>query len=129
MAAAGRNHALGTARRAVAAPRASASPEGSPETAPLPRPASSSTLAEETSALDAARSSLRAGRATETIALLDSCARRFPNGLLQPEASALRIEALLALGDRAGAETVARALVTTAPNTFAAHRAGAMLNW
>jgi hypothetical protein len=107
------------ARRVVAAPEAAA----------FPRPTLSSSLSEETAALDAARSVLRAGRVTEAIALLDDFARRFPSGLLQPEASAVRVEALLALGDHASAETVARALVATAPKTFAAHRVKAMLNW
>ena len=107
----------------------SAAPEGSPTAAPFPLPASSPSLAEETAALDSARTALRGGRVAETLALLDDCAGRFPNGLLRPEASAIRVEALLAMGDRAGAETVARALVAAAPKTFAAHRVTAMLNW
>ena len=107
----------------------SPSSEKSPEAVAFPSRASSSSLTEETAALDTARTALREGRVTEAIALLDDCTRRFPSGLLQPEASAVRVEALLALGDRTGAETVARALVANAPKTFAAHRAKAMLNW
>jgi len=126
---AGRSQPIAIAPRVVAAPSASASREGSPEAAAFPRPASSSSLTEETAALDAARTALRGGRVTEAIALLDDCARRFPSGLLQPVASAVRVEALLALGDRASAETVARTLVAAAPKTFAAHRVKAMLNW
>ena len=139
----GRRQPIAIARPVVAAPSsplagasASASPQDSPEAAAFPRAASSSgfvssgrSLTEETATLDAARTALRGGRATEAIALLDDCARRFPSGLLQPEASAVRVEALLALGDRASAETIARTLVATAPKTFAAHRVKAMLNW
>jgi hypothetical protein len=126
---AARSRPLATAPRVVTAPTASAPPEASPEAEAFSRPEWSSRLGEETAALDAARTALRAGRVPETLALLDECARRFPSGLLQPEASAVRVEALLAIGDRAGAETVARALVATAPVTFAAHRVKAMLNW
>jgi hypothetical protein len=125
---AGRRQALVSAPRVVAAPPASPPAEAPPKVDAFPR-ASSSSLTEETSSLDAARTALRAGRVTETLALLDESARRFPSGLLQPEASAVRVEALLAAGDRLGAETVARALVATAPRTFAAHRVKAMLNW
>jgi outer membrane protein assembly factor BamD (BamD/ComL family) len=88
-----------------------------------------SNLTEETAALDAARSALRAGQVAEAIALLDDCTRRFQNGQLQHEASAIRVEALLALGDRTSAEVVARALVASAPKSFAAHRVKAMINW
>jgi hypothetical protein len=119
---AGRSPPIPSTRRVVVAAPAGASQEPS-------RPASSSSLSEETAALDAARTALRGARATEAIGLLDDFARRFSSGLLQPEASAVRVEALLALGDRGSAETVAHALVAAAPNTFAAHRVKAMLNW
>ena len=120
---------LAIPRRIVAAPRASAAPERSSEPVVPSRSASRASLTEETALLDAARSALRGGRVTQAIAQLDEYARRFPRGLLEPEASAVRVEALLASGDRDGAEAVARALVATAPKTFAAHRVQALLNW
>jgi TolA-binding protein len=86
-------------------------------------------LTAETATLDAARASLRAGQAGDALATLDSFAVRFPSGALAPEAGALRVEALLASGDRAAAEAVGRALVATYPRTSAAYRARALFNW
>jgi hypothetical protein len=98
------------------------------ELVPVQAPARAESLAQETAALDAARSTLRAGHASEAIVLLDAYARRFPNGTLGPEASALRVEALLAAGDREGAGAAARALTAEQPVSPAALRARALLN-
>jgi hypothetical protein len=117
-----------TTRHVPTGSSAARSPEALPPNAP-PRAASRASLAEETAALDEARLALRAGRAAEAMVSLDAFERLFPNGPLRSEASAIRVEALLALGDRPGAETVARALVATAPMTFAAHRVKTLLNW
>ena len=103
----------------VAAPPASSTPIGLPP----------ARLAEETAALDSARTALRSGSTVDALRALDAHARDYPGGALQPEASALRVEALLATGDRAGAETVARALLATYPATPSARRVRAMLNW
>jgi hypothetical protein len=112
-------------RRPRAAPRPIA--PAVVETPPAVPQASSLTV--ETSMLDAVRASLRAGQTTDALAGLDAYAHGFPGGALAPEASALRVEALLSAGDRSAAEAVARALVATQPRTSAAHRARALLNW
>jgi hypothetical protein len=75
------------------------------------------------------RAALREQRPADARVLLDEYARRFPSGALSPEASVLGVQVLLAAGDRAGAEAAARALIESAPATFAARRARALLNW
>lgn len=53
-------------------------------------------LVEEAAALELARQALVAGRAASALAALDGYDQRFPRGELRPEATALRVEALLA---------------------------------
>src|SRR6185503_15077478 len=55
--------------------------------------------------LDEARVALEAHAGTRALAALDTHAQRFPAGGMRIEASALRIEALFALGERDQAET------------------------
>jgi outer membrane biosynthesis protein TonB len=92
-------------------------------------PSPSSTLSEETASLDSARAALRSGAAGDALRTLDAYGRAHPSGVLQPEAMALRVQALLASGDRDGAERAGRALLAVYPATPAARRARAMLNW
>jgi hypothetical protein len=104
-------------------------PSAAESAAPTPASRTAARLAEETATIDAARKALRSGSAVDALRILDAHARDYPGGALLPEASALRVEALLASGDRASAETVARALLATYPATPAARRVRAMLNW
>ena len=67
-----------------------------------------SELTVQVAALDRARAALRAGRARESVALLDSFARSFPGSSLAPEATVLRVSALLTLGQRATATRLVR---------------------
>jgi hypothetical protein len=67
----------------------------------------SSTLGQEISSLDAARSMLARGNTQEALFLLDGYARGFPRGKLALEAELLRIDALARSGD--GVETRRRA--------------------
>jgi hypothetical protein len=72
--------------------------------APLP---SASSFEAEVSALDGARASIDSGRPAEALSLLDAYVARFPHGTMAPEATLLRIEALLRAGDRNAATRVA----------------------
>lgn len=98
--------------------RGSRSPERAPspstrvELSPGPASeaiASPSELFAQVAALDRARSALRAGRAGESLSLLESFDRRYPRSTLAPEATVVRVSALLSLGQRAQATRLVRA--------------------
>jgi hypothetical protein len=94
-----------------------------PETEPAPRPPANtatrrglpaaagkdaSSLPEELSALESARRALVAGDAKRALQQLDEYARRFSKPRLGTEAAVLRIEALIANGERARANQLGR---------------------
>ena len=71
----------------------------------------------EIAALDGVRRATEGGRPKEALTLLDDYAARFPAGKLREEALVLRIEALHASGDEAGAQRLAQKLLRSSPNT------------
>ena len=85
-----------------------------PEAAP--RTGRSSDLDAEVALLDEVRAHLRDGAPARATALVGQYDRRFPHGLLQPEAKVLQIEARAASGDRAIAHDLARAFLARYPN-------------
>jgi TolA-binding protein len=86
----------------------------------LPKAAMAS-LAEEMAALDAARQALTAGDAPRALRAMDDYDRRFPGGMLGPDAAVLRIEALMH-GDRAEAARLGAAFLAAHPTSpHAAH--------
>jgi outer membrane protein assembly factor BamD (BamD/ComL family) len=91
--------------------------------APTPR----ATLTAETAALSAAREALARGDAKGAFAAIDAYSREFPNGILVPEATVLRIEALLSSGDRAGAVSLAKRFVGAAGGSAYARRLARLL--
>jgi hypothetical protein len=68
---------------------------------------SGSSAAAELVLLDRARSAIAAGNPGGGLVVLDEYAAEFPRGVMAPEASVLRIEALAAAGDHARAKRVA----------------------
>jgi len=76
----------------------------SPPVAAVPAPAQSS-LAEELRLLDQARAALQQGQPADALAALRQRDRKHPQGALGPEATVLRVQALLATGNRSAAET------------------------
>jgi hypothetical protein len=74
-----------------------------------------STLAAELSALDEARASLSAGDPGGTLAKLDAYEHRFPGGHLRDETMVLRIEALIAQGNPAAAQTLGQRFLAASP--------------
>lgn len=100
----------------AAAPRpaASAAPAS-------PRPAPTS-LTGEIASLDAAREALAAGDASRALRALDEHDRKFPGGMLGPEATVLRIEALALRGDRASAARLGNAFLDAHPRSPHANR-------
>ena len=90
---------------------------------------SSSALAAELAALDAARSRLNAGDASGALSRLDDYARSYPRGRLALEAEVLRIDALSRSGQRAAAEKRAATFLRRHPNSVLASRVRAYLNY
>jgi hypothetical protein len=90
---------------AVPGPRRNAGPRHS---SGAEAASAASGLADQVAALDRARAALRAGRARESVALLDSFGRAYPGSSLAPEATVVRVSALLTLGQRAQATRLVR---------------------
>ncbi len=77
--------------------------------------------------LDRALAELRRGAATDALRILDRYDREFPRGALQPEATAARVEALMAKGDRARAKAIAEQFLAAHPDSPLAHRVRATI--
>jgi hypothetical protein len=97
-----------------------------PESADQPRVSPEAlALREEVVALGRAKAALNRGAAAEALAVIRDYRSRFPLGRLGPEATYIEMEAELASGNRARAESIAERLATgTTPN---AERARAIL--
>lgn len=79
-------------------------------------------LGEEIKLFDSARSAVRNAQPGEALSRLDRYGQRFPNGRFSLEASALRIEALAALGKRAQARTLAQRFIERHPKSLLVER-------
>jgi hypothetical protein len=115
---------------------ASAPAEPSTETAePAPsvaspirrsRPAAGPELSEQIAVIDAARAALSAGADRRALETVRRYQERYPNGSFRPEATALKIEALLKLGRQAEARTLAERFVTEQRGSLLAERVAAL---
>jgi hypothetical protein len=117
----------------VPAPSEAALPRGgaaAPVAISRPRAArlSSSTLGQEISSLDAARSMLARGNTQEALFLLDGYARGFPRGKLAIEAELLRIDALARSGDEVETRRRARMFLARHASSVLAARARTYLD-
>jgi hypothetical protein len=106
-------------------PRIAALPSAS---AVAPVKPAATTLADEVAALDRARGALAAGRWEEALRDLDAYRVSFPSGLLAPEASVLRIEALAAAGRCADASREASAFLARSPGAPQAARVRSLVD-
>jgi hypothetical protein len=82
-----------------------------------PGAGSQPTLTDEVAALDQARSALAAGNGPEALRLLEAYRTGFPRQQLEAEATVMRVEALIRMGDRAQASRVADAFVASHPRS------------
>ena len=73
-------------------------------------------LRAEVALLDRARQALHAGEAPLALRLLDQHSRRFARGMLEPEATALRIEALVQIGSYEQAGAMSQRFVSAYPS-------------
>ncbi|WP_437952938.1 hypothetical protein WME98_21125 [Sorangium sp. So ce296] len=107
------------------APAAAASPPRPKSAAPRSRSApvaSTDTLGEQVAMIDRARDALGAGDAAGCLSALDAYDRRFPRSAMGEEATVLRIEALIRLGDRARAADLGQRFLASRPTS--PHAAG-----
>ncbi|HEY5961869.1 MAG TPA: tetratricopeptide repeat protein [Polyangiaceae bacterium] len=74
-------------------------------------------LREEIVLLDQARTALRQGQASRTLAAVDQYRSSFPRGAFDQEAAVLRVEALQSLGNRTRAVAEANAFLARNPNS------------
>lgn len=74
-------------------------------------------LAAEMRLVDAARRAVLSGDSRGALSTLGSYERAFPNGALAPEATVLKVRALLAVGDRAGAQALGQHVIDRAPRS------------
>ncbi|MBN2196457.1 MAG: hypothetical protein JW751_26840 [Polyangiaceae bacterium] len=109
---------------------ASLEPAAGSDTSAAPRRAAAATqrLEREVAMIDAARRALAQGRAAEALTLLDRHRAEFSSGALHPESIILRVQALLAQGQRAAAEREAQPILTAAPGSRAADALRALLD-
>lgn len=84
-------------------------------------------LAMETARIAEAHAKLGAGDAAGCLAVLDRYQRDFPRGRLSQEALVVRIQALLARGDRASAEALGRRFLAANPSSPYAARVRSLL--
>lgn len=131
-------HATARPSASTIAPHPSPAPElplapmaevESPSVAPRkePRATASVPLSAELAALDAARSALGRGDASNALTSLDAYSRAFPSGKLRLEAEVLRITALARTGHSAAADERARAFLRRHPDSLLAPRVRAYL--
>lgn len=118
--------ALASAHRAAPTelpdpPRAAVSAVDSPSVAAFapaaPAPAGAESIAEQVRAIERAREALAASRATDALSAISSYRARWPSGELTPEAIVIGVRAKKMLGDAAGAERDARALIARDPES------------
>lgn len=95
----------------------------------MPRalPSASTGIQAQISLIDRARSAAASGQPGATLAALDDYQRRFPGGVLQQEAAMLRIEAMLARGDKATAKRLGQRFLEQYPRSALAARVKSLL--
>jgi TolA-binding protein len=107
--------------------RPTAVPSSRERLQPLPSPRSSSSagssgIQEQIALIDRARSAVAAHQPGAALAALDEYQRRYPGGVLVQEAALLRIESLLARGDKASAARLGHQFLQRYPRSPMAAR-------
>jgi hypothetical protein len=100
-----------------AAPSAVSAPPSGDRASPVRPLSSSAALSRELEALDLAHRALAAHNPRTALGVLDRYRAQFPDGRLQSEAVLLRVQSLVALGDRAGAQALADSYAVANPGS------------
>jgi hypothetical protein len=90
-------------------------------------PAAGESIADQIQAIERARQALAASRAMDALNAISSYRARWPSGELTPEAIVIGVRAKKMLGDAAGAERDARALIARDPESRYAVQLRALL--
>jgi hypothetical protein len=90
--------------------------------AKAPSSARSSTLDEEVSMIDQARRAVAGGDAAEALQIVGSYDTKYPAGALSQESAEIRIEALIAQGNRPAADRLAAKFIAAHPTSPYVHR-------
>jgi hypothetical protein len=85
------------------------------------------TFSDELATLDSARHAINAGEAARALSILDGYRTHFPVGVMGPEASILRVEALAKAGDHAAAERAAEGFLMSNPTSPYASRVRSLI--
>jgi hypothetical protein len=112
-------------RSPPAAPVVSPEPDSREHPAP---PSVAASLSEEIAMIDRARQALVDHDPARALRLTSEHDRRFPRGALTPESRILRVQALLAVGDRPGATQLAESMIQQNPDGAYALRAKHLLD-
>lgn len=112
------------AARAAEPPRSNVEPHAGAPAAPA---AGAASLAPEIAMIDAARRAVASNDPNDALAVLDRYANEFPRGRFVPEATYLRIQALVQRGDRAAAAALGRRYLASMPDGPHAKQVRAML--
>lgn len=113
----------------VSVARVSAAPSRAASLGPSPRTSTTARAPDiqaQIALIDRARAAVAGGNPTGALTALDDYASRFPNGVLGQEAAMLRIEALLARGDKSGAARVGKRFLEQHPRSALAPRVRAL---
>jgi outer membrane protein assembly factor BamD (BamD/ComL family) len=89
--------------------------------------ASEPDLHAEIALIDRARAALAGGDPKQALAVLGTYSRSYPRGTLGPEATLLKIQAWVALGDRARARSLGRAFLEAHPKSPLAARVRSLI--
>ena len=95
--------------------------------AKAPSSARSSTLDDEVAMIDQARRAIANGDASAALQVVGSYDSKYPGGALSQESTEIRIEALLAQGNRGAAERLAAKFFASHPSSPYVHRIRALL--
>lgn len=118
--------ASGSALRSATETNAAATGRSVPSTLPpmtsSSEPRFDDSLEREVALLDRARQAFRIGEYSQCLDVLDQHHSQFPSGMLGPESVVIRVQALLGLGRRGDAETVAKKFMVFQPKSAAAKR-------
>jgi len=98
-----------------------------PSAAPTSAPSAGGDLREEIASMDRARAAVRAGDGKGALAALVEHQRRFPRGTFAQEATVLRIEALVQLGQTGAAQTLGKKFLAAHPESPHAERVERLL--
>ena len=116
-----------------ASPASSATDAPRPSAARLPEPAAEPTASAgssvhaELGTLEQARGALSAGEPARALSILDAYSTRYPRGSMGPEATVLRVEALVRAGDPSAAARVGNAFLAGNPHSPYAERIRSLL--